>query len=235
MEIYYNTAKGIIRIFQTIFPQDCRVHGEVNLPLGAKIIAGNHPNATDGLFLPFVFKEKLHFFIQGDIFDIPLISWLLAKSDQIRVIPDNKLLALEKAEKLLKLDKVIAIFPEARLNPDRQTLKSGTGAVLLSLLTGAPIIPVGFYVPAKYLHYIERTMNDRISKGHWQTHGHCYLHVGAPWRPGEEMDGEPKSAERHELTRQLMEKIETLELMARQDCARETSQPVIDDTNRGLG
>ena len=80
MDIYYNTAKGIIRIFQTIFLQDCQVHGENNLPLGAKIIAGNHPNATDGLFLPFVFREKLHFFVQGDIFDIPFIGWLLAKS-----------------------------------------------------------------------------------------------------------------------------------------------------------
>jgi 1-acyl-sn-glycerol-3-phosphate acyltransferase len=222
MGIYYTSAKGIIRIFQTIFPQDCRVHGETTLPLGAKIIAGNHPNATDGLYLPFIFHEKLHFFIQGDIFDIPLIGWLLAKSDQIRVIPDNKLFALKQAEKLLKQEKVIAIFPEARLNPDRQAIKNGTGAVLLSLLTEAPIIPIGFYVPGKYLQYIERKKKDRISKGHWQTHGHCYLHIGAPWRPGEETDGVPMPADRRELTKQLMVRINAQEMMARQDCARET-------------
>jgi 1-acyl-sn-glycerol-3-phosphate acyltransferase len=231
MDIYYNTAKGIIRIFQTIFLQDCHIHGENNLPLGAKIIAGNHPNATDGLFLPFVFREKLHFFVQGDIFNIPFIGWLLAKSDQIQVLPDNKLLALEKAEKLLKQDKVVAIFPEARLNPERQLIRSGTGAVQVSLLTGVPIIPVGFYVPAKYLRYIERQKKDRISKGHWQAHGHCYLHIGSPWLPGEVTDGETKPVNRRELTTRLMVMIETQAMKARQDCARETGLPVDGSTN----
>jgi 1-acyl-sn-glycerol-3-phosphate acyltransferase len=209
------------------------VCGEANLPLGAKIIAGNHPNATDGLFLPFVFHEKLHFFIQGDIFDIPFIGWLLGKSDQIRVLAENKLLALAQAENMVKQGKVIAIFPEARLNPDHQLFKSGTGAVSLSVNTGAPIIPVGFYVPAKNLHHIERKKNGRISKGNWQTHGHCYLHIGSPWLPEKEIDPPVKVADLRELTKHLMEKIETLAFMARRDCAREIEQPVDAISNGG--
>ena len=226
MDIYYNTTRGIIRIFQTIFFQDCRVYGETNVPLGAKIIAGNHPNATDGFFLPFVFREKLHFFAQDDLFDIPFIGWLLAKSDQIRVLADNKLLALEKAINLVKQNKVIAIFPEARLNPEHQLFRSGTGAVRLSVETGAPIIPVGFYVPTKNLHYFERNKNGRISKGNWQTHGHCYLHVGSPWLPGKEIDRPVVIADLRDLTKKLMEMIETLAFMAKQDCARETGQSI---------
>jgi 1-acyl-sn-glycerol-3-phosphate acyltransferase len=233
MDIYYNTAKGIIRIFQTMFFQDCRVNGEIHLPLGAKIIAGNHPNATDGLFLPFVFHEKLHFFVQEDIFDIPIIGWLLAKSDQIPVRAENKLLALDQAEKILKQDKVIAIFPEARLNPAHQLLKSGTGAVQLSLLTGVSIIPVGFYVPTKYLHYIERINKDRISKGRWQTHGHCYLRIGPPWLPGEKIERPVKVDGLRALTKQLMEMIEAQAVMARQDYARETGLPVDTSLNGG--
>ena len=128
MDIYYNSVKGIIRLFHAILFQDCHVNRDVTLPLGAKIIAGNHPNATDGLFLPFVFREKLHFFVQGDLFDIPFVGWLLAKSDQIKVLADNKLLALEKAKKLLNQDKVIAIFPEARLNPERQLINNINGS-----------------------------------------------------------------------------------------------------------
>jgi 1-acyl-sn-glycerol-3-phosphate acyltransferase len=232
MSIYYNTAKGIIRLFQTIFSQDCHVNGELNPPSGAKIIAGNHPNATDGLFLPFVFHEMLHFFIQGDIFDIPFIGWLLAKSDQIPVLPENKLRSLEKAEQLLKQDQAIAIFPEARLNPEHQLLKSGTGAVQLSLLTGAPIIPVGFYVPERFLHYIERIKNGRVSKGNWQTHGHCYLHIGSPWQPGAENSGKTAQANRRELTRRLMERIEALAIMAKQDYAREMGIPVDLESSR---
>jgi 1-acyl-sn-glycerol-3-phosphate acyltransferase len=233
MDIYYNTARGIIRIFQTIFFQDCQVNGETNLPLGAKIIAGNHPNATDGLFLPFVFHEKLHFFVQGDIFDIPFIGWLLAKSEQIPVLLENKYLALEQAEKLLKLDKVIAIFPEARLNPDRQLLKSGTGAVQLSLTTGASIIPVGFYVPSKYLHYIERKKKSRVSKGHWQTHGHCYLRIGSPWLPGEKIDRPVEVADLRELTKELMARIKAQAEMAKQDFATESGLPIDDTSGAG--
>ncbi len=233
MDIYYNTAKGIIRIFQTIFLQDCRVCGEISLPWGAKIIAGNHPNATDGLFLPFVFREKLHFFIQDDLFDLPFIGWLLTKSKQIRVLADNKLLALAQAEHLIKQNKVIAIFPEARLNPQHQLFRSGTGAVRLSVDTGAPIIPVGFYVPAKNLRHIEREKNGRISKGDWQTHGHCYLHIGSPWLPGKEIDPPVKVADLRALTKQLMESIETLAYMARRDCARETGQSVDAISNGG--
>ncbi len=231
MDIYYNTARGIIRIFQTIFPQNCRVHGETNLPQGAKIIAGNHPNATDGLFLPFVFHEKLHFFVQGDIFDIPFIGWLLAKADQIPVHSDKKLFALNRAEEYLRQGKVIAIFPEARLNPERQGIRSGTGAVHMSLITGAPIVPIGFYVPAQCLRYIERQKKYRISKAYWQTHGHCYLHIGPPWKPGEETGQQEEYAKRRELTRKLMEMIEAQAVLARQDCTREPGMPVDVRTN----
>jgi hypothetical protein len=80
----------------------------------------------------------------------------MAKADQIPMHPDNKLLAFDRAEEYLRQGKVIAIFPEARLNPERQLIRSGTGAVHLSLITGAPVIPIGFYVPAQCLRYIGR-------------------------------------------------------------------------------
>ena len=90
MSIYYSTVTLVLKIFHRVFSQDCHVSGEPIVPPGAKIIAGNHPNATDGLFLPFIFHEKLHFFIQGDIFDLPIVGWLLSKSEQIPVLPGQK-------------------------------------------------------------------------------------------------------------------------------------------------
>ena len=163
--------------------------GEFPVQLGQKIIAGNHPNATDGFYLPSLFKDKLYFFVQGDLFEIPIMGWLFTKSGQIRVNPDNKIAALDRAFELLKRGESVAIFPEARLNPDGQPLKSGTGAVRLSLMTQVPIIPIGFYVPPKNLQHISRMKKGAVSQGHWQTHGHCYLHFGSPWSPSDETGG----------------------------------------------
>jgi 1-acyl-sn-glycerol-3-phosphate acyltransferase len=226
MDIFYSSAKMIIRIFQIIFSQDCHVAGELNYPAGAKIIAGNHPNATDGLFLPSIFHEKLHFFVQGDIFDIPFVGWMLANSKQIPVVPGQKNLALEQAAKLLGQDKVVAMFPEARLNPNQQQVKSGTGAIRLSLMTKVPIIPIGFYVPSENLHHIVRMKKGRVSQGHWQTHGHCYLHIGIPWLPTEEIDGLVDQDSLCFMTERLMEIINTQASLAKQDCAKETGMSI---------
>jgi 1-acyl-sn-glycerol-3-phosphate acyltransferase len=220
--IYYKTAKAIIRIFHFLLAQDCHVNGERGYLKGAKIIAGNHPNATDGLFLPFLFPEKLHFFIQGDLFSLPFFGWLLAKADQIPVIPGEKHLALEKAAHLLEEDKAVALFPEATLNPDGQPVKSGTGAVRLSQMTNTPIIPVGFYVPPKHLHYFERMRSGRKTKGHWQLRGRCYLHIGSPWLPGNEMDVPFGADALRNMTERLMYKINDQAKLAMQDFISET-------------
>ncbi len=222
MDNYYKTLKLIFRIFHLVTFQDCRVYGNIGIAPGAKIIAGNHPNATDGFYLLFVFKEQLHFFAQDDLFDIPFVGWLFAHSGQIRVIPDQKKLAVEQAIKYLEQDKVVAIFPEARLNPDGQPGKSHTGAIRLALATKVPIIPIGFYVPSKNLHHITRMKKGEVSQGHWQTHGHCYLHIGSPWLIGDVTAQPVEQADIPDLTAQLMDKINGLAQLAKEEYASET-------------
>jgi 1-acyl-sn-glycerol-3-phosphate acyltransferase len=222
MDIYYRIIKLVFRVFHLIFSQKCRVNGEYPVRPGPKIIAGNHPNATDGFYLPSLFQEKLYFFAQGDLFSIPFFGWLLTKSGQIPVNPEQKKAALDQAVELLEQGKPVAIFPEARLNPDGQPVKISTGAVRLSLMTKAPIIPIGFYVPPENLHHIVRMKKGQVSQGHWQTHGHCYLHIGSPWLPCEEIGESVEQADLRELTDRLMEKINDQASLAKQDCAKET-------------
>lgn len=210
MDFYYDTAKWIIRIYQRLLSLEFRVSGEVPVLQGARIIAANHPNASDSLFLPFIFKEKLHFIIQGDLFSIPFIGWLLTRCGQIPVWPERKYAAVEHATELLKSGGTVVIFPEGKLNPEHQPLAPGNGAVRLSLLTGAPIIPVCFYVPTQYLRNIVRQKKGRFRQGRWQTGGQCYIHIGCPWLPGEESGGTADQASITQLTDQLMRKIEAL-------------------------
>jgi len=221
MELYYNLAKLILRIYQGILLQDCQVSGELPLGPGPKIIAPNHPNATDGFFLPFILHEKLYFIIQGDMFWIPFFGWLLARSGQIPVWPDQKKAALDQASDLLANGKTVVIFPEGQLNPNRKPVKPGTGAVRLSLMTGAAIIPVGFYVPAQHLYNLTVRKNGELGHSLWQTGGRCYIQIGSPWLPGLQGCKEADKTAVRELTDRLMERIDALADQAALECIQE--------------
>jgi len=210
MDVYYGSIKLILRMYQRIFSQKSQINGDIPLHPGPKIIAANHANVTDGFYLPFVFREKLHFFVQGDLFSIPFFGWLLNKSEQIPVWPDQKKAALEKASELLAAGKTVVIFPEGRLNPDSQPIKAFTGTIRLSLMTGAEIIPVGFHVPRMNLRDRTIQKNGRSTLGFWQTGGRCYIRIGNPWLPGEETREKVDEPKLGELTTHLMERIRSL-------------------------
>lgn len=234
MDIYYNTAKILLRIYHRILSQGTHISSEVPQPQGAKIIAANHSNITDGFFLPFVFKDKLHYFIQGDIFSIPFIGWLLAKSKQIPVCAGQKKAALEEAYHLLTGGKTVVIFPEGRLNPERQPVKAGTGTVRLSLMTGAPIIPVGLYVPVQHLRNMIIQKEGRKAQGLWQFGGRCYIRIGCPWFPGQEMTGKVEENHISDLTARLMEKVEALVQVAANEYGADNKLLLSDSSIRAL-
>ena len=226
MDVYYSGIKLILKIYQRIYSQVCHISGDIPEHPGPKIIAANHANVTDGFFLPFVFREKLHFFVQGDLFSIPFFGWLLNKSGQIPVWPEQKKAALEKAAELLAAGKTVVIFPEGRLNPDSQPIKAFTGTIRLSLMTGAEIIPVGFHVPR--MHLRDRTIqkNGRPTLGFWQTGGRCYIRIGGPWLPGAETGAKVDEPGLSELTTHLMERIRSLVDQAALDYITEYNRPL---------
>ena len=79
MDVFDSVAKLIFRIYHHMLFKNCEVCGELEKPPGAKIIEANHPNSIDGFFLPFIFREKLHLFIQRDLFLLPFFRWLLIR------------------------------------------------------------------------------------------------------------------------------------------------------------
>ena len=154
MDIWYGTAKTILKTYLTLFSRGCHVRGLERLPKGPKIIAGNHPNATDGFFLPFLCREKLSFLAQENLFSVPFIGMMLKKSGQIPIWHGTGREAIQKAGEALNQGRGVVIFPEGTLNPGNLPIPGGTGAVRLSLATGVPIVPVGFYVPMCQTHEI---------------------------------------------------------------------------------
>ena len=130
-----------LRIYQAVTLQGRCVNGRHRLPLGAKIIAANHPNTSDAYHFPFILEGKFYALIAGTSFSQPVIGWLMTRCGQIPVYKDQRLKALDQACALLRQGQTVLVFPEGRLNPELQLLSGGSGTVRMSLLSGVPIVP----------------------------------------------------------------------------------------------
>jgi len=199
IKLYTN---GYLRLFGL----KCSVSGAYPLPEGPKIIAANHPNATDSFHLVPLLPDKPHFLMRSKLFSRPIIGWLLRKAGQIEVT-DLGRSAFQQACKLLQQGRTIVIYPEGRLNPENKKLKAKSGAIRLSLATGAPIVPLGLYVPTVYIKDMRSYLNGRLSQGCWQVSGTCYLKFGSPWRPI--FSGEDP-LRIHTLSQEMMDNINSL-------------------------
>jgi 1-acyl-sn-glycerol-3-phosphate acyltransferase len=134
--------------------------------------------------LPFIIREKIHFLIQEETFELPLLGRILIWADQIPVVIGQGREALDKAVEKLSQGHAVAIFPEGRLNHGKEMRRAGAGAAILAVESGAPLIPVGFYVPPKFIRLFRLSrLHNRESTGGWQFGGKCFIQIGEPWYP----------------------------------------------------
>lgn len=152
LKLYPN---GYLRLFSL----KCNTSGVYPPLKGSKIIAANHPNATDSFHLIPVLEETPHFLMRSMLFSKPVIGWLLKKAGQIEVSGQGRR-SFEQACALLRDGQTIVIYPEGRLNPRYEKLKVKTGAVRLSLVSGAPIIPLGISFSQKTSRICARSLMD---------------------------------------------------------------------------
>ncbi len=212
MNLSLETLKLYARLYLRLFALRCAPGGEYPLPSGPKIIAANHPNATDALLLPFVLSETPHFLMRSPALRIPIIGQILRGAGQIEVHPTDGRTAFNQACSLLEQGETIVIFPQGKYSRDHANAKSRSGAVRLSLASGIPIIPLGIHVPAANLTDMRTRWNGRFGPGLWQVSGTCFLRFGAAWHP--------VSANRpniRALTDELMSQIESLVENARKE------------------
>lgn len=182
MDVWYTTAKSIVGAYIALFIRKIHVDGRENIPAGPKIVVANHALASDGFLLPFIFPDKLHFLIQEEIFQVPVIGRLLSLAEQIPVKKGQGLEALQGALERLARGETIALFPEGRLNDGKRLQHAFTGATRLALESQAPIIPVGFYTPPQYARPITSRLFGRPTYGSWQFGGPSFISIGSSWR-----------------------------------------------------
>jgi 1-acyl-sn-glycerol-3-phosphate acyltransferase len=194
--------------FKVLFGLKHCIYGLENLPSGSKILAANHPNASDGLQLPLILAERVTVILQENLLHLPFFGWILTHSGHIPVCSHDRRVAFDQACKALKEGKTILIFPEGTLNPENREVRVGTGAVRLSLATGVPIVPVGILVSKRDTLKIGPI--GKFQSGRWQFRGKFRVRLGSAWIPGQESSQMPQPCEIQELTRCLMNRIYAL-------------------------
>ncbi len=141
--MFYKVAKRIVWVLAILLlPR--KVHHKERIPAeGALIICANHLSFTDPVFLGLSVRRQVHFISKKELFDKPVLGWLLRKLDAFPVDRDGKdLQAIRTCLSVLKNEKVLGIFPEGtRVRPGAQ-IDGKAGVSLIAKKSGAAILPV---------------------------------------------------------------------------------------------
>jgi len=133
----YTIARAfLIFLLKTIW--GLKVHGKENIPeQGPFILACNHASFLDVPCLAAALPRRIHWVARKEFFRIPLLRLLLKLT---RSIPVNG--ATREASEAVKMGKILGIFPEGTRTWDGKLQEGKKGIAVLSLKTGAPILPV---------------------------------------------------------------------------------------------
>jgi 1-acyl-sn-glycerol-3-phosphate acyltransferase len=186
------------------------------IPAGPKIIVANHANLTDCFVLPNIITEKLHFLVQADLFEIPIIGKLLELADQIPAQKGSGREALREALSCLERGNSVVVFPEGRMNNGGELYQAGVGAAMLAAQSNVPLVPMGFFVPDQFTRMIKSKYQDRPAYGRFQLGGTCYVQVGKPRQISRYNKIENTRTNLREATDQMMSYIAELVDMARE-------------------
>ncbi len=143
--LFYVALFPLMRLLMRVLGR-VRSTGEQHVPMtGPVIFCPNHLSDCDPVVFFVTAPRRPWFLAKSELFDIPVLGWFMFRFHGIPIKPDSAdRTALKKAESLLKRGKPLVIFPEGRLSEDGKLQRIQPGAALLSVRTGAPIVPVGF-------------------------------------------------------------------------------------------
>jgi len=183
MNGWHSLVEALAYGYTSLFTRGIRAAGLEHVPPGPKIIIANHPDVTAVAALPRLFPDRLCYLAQADLFDLPVVGRLLRRAGHVPVVRGQPAQTFALAAERLAQGYAIALCPEGRISPAGSLARPHTGAVRLAQATGAPLVPVGVYVPPQNMLKVRFRLGGRQRLGYYQLGGHCYLHVGPAWHP----------------------------------------------------
>lgn len=125
-----------------------RVEGSENLiPEQTYIFVGNHVSQFDIFSFQGFFPHDFRWIAKKELFRIPLFGPAMLRSG---IVPIDRshgreaLKSLNKAAEQIAKGTSVLIFPEGTRSADGRLKPFKTGAVMLAIKAGVPVVPVGF-------------------------------------------------------------------------------------------
>jgi len=111
---------------------------------GPALLCANHNTILDMFFLGFRLKRWIHWMAKEELFRNPVLAYVLRKLGAFPVKRGTgDVSSIKNAYRLLEENKIVGIFPHGtRINPAKiETTRVKSGAVMIALNAGVPIIP----------------------------------------------------------------------------------------------
>lgn len=139
----YGFAKGLFAIYFSLFNR-VTVEGSENIPKDSGvIICPNHINWLDPILIGVYVKRKVHFMAKAELFRNRIFAMILKG---INAFPVKRgtgdISAIKTSFKIIKNGEALGIFPEGTRSRSGKLLPAEPGVALISVKTGAPVIPV---------------------------------------------------------------------------------------------
>ena len=141
--IFYPVFATVTRLMFKVFYK-LEVTGLENIPKsGRTVICSNHVGNLDPVLLTAVIPRKLNYMGKKELFDNKFIGYWIKKLGAFPVDRDSTgLRAIKIAIKLLKEDKVFAIFPEGRRTQSEGDNVAKPGIAMISVKGKSSITPI---------------------------------------------------------------------------------------------
>lgn len=189
-EFLYSFSKIVFNVASFLKPK--RVYGVENVPEGPAVICANHVHFSDPFYIIHAIprRHKTWVMAKEEISHWPVVGPILTWSEFIIFVKRGKadISAVKTALKALKGGEKLLIFPEGTRNDELGDGK--TGAAMMAIRTGSPILPVHISSQRKFFHPIE-------------------IRIGQPYQPFTE-DRKATAEDYQVATDALMEKIRAL-------------------------
>ena len=170
-----------------------RAVGREHIPEGPVVICPNHSALSDPFFVVYAFgyRYPMRAMAKAELLRVPFIGWILGKAGVFGVERGSADVgAVKKAMKFLKDGDKLLMFPEGTRVEEGESVEAKTGAAMLAVRTGVPLLPV--FVPTRKRWFAPNTVV-----------------IGQPYFP--QVSGRKGTPEEyHAIANDLMERVHAL-------------------------
>jgi 1-acyl-sn-glycerol-3-phosphate acyltransferase len=142
--MFYYFLRFLISLIASLFLRR-QVSGKGNMPQHTGcIIVANHVNLLDSPILGVSLGRRVYFMAKEDLFHSRIIGWMAKQFGAFSVAKGRlNRRAGRTALQLLANGQALIIYPEGKRSDDGKLGQAYSGAALLAVKSGTPIVPVG--------------------------------------------------------------------------------------------